>query len=215
MNSNLLPEILFASGVMVSAYLIGSIPVCWLVARLTTGQDLRRMGSGNVGVMNTALSVARWAGLIAFAGEISKGVLAVVLPPLLGDEPYLVGLAILGVVTGTRWPVWLGFKGGRGNTAGLSACLLVYPDCMLLLLGIWLVVRILFNRSFIATRLALFAFPLVSWGVSNSLWFTLTAAGLSLLYLHAQQPTTDDHLLLNQQGKSVWGFLLSPLRRNH
>ena len=43
----------------VIGYLIGSIPVAWIVAKLVTGQDLRQMGSGNVGVMNTALSVAR------------------------------------------------------------------------------------------------------------------------------------------------------------
>ena len=82
--------ILLAFGYFTCAYLLGSIPVAWLIARWTTGQDLRQMGSGNVGVMNTALSVARWAGLLAFLGEIAKGVLAVVIPQLLGADEYLV-----------------------------------------------------------------------------------------------------------------------------
>ncbi len=47
---------------IVAGYLLGSIPVAWLVARTVTGYDLRRVGSGNVGVLNTAISVARWAG---------------------------------------------------------------------------------------------------------------------------------------------------------
>ena len=87
-----IPVILLSIVTFASAYLSGSIPVAWLIARWATGKDLRRMGSGNVGVMNTALSVARWAGLIAFLGEITKGVLVVVYPPLLGADETMIGL---------------------------------------------------------------------------------------------------------------------------
>ncbi|MEJ2304686.1 MAG: glycerol-3-phosphate acyltransferase, partial [Anaerolineales bacterium] len=58
-------------------YLIGSIPTAWIVVKLVTGRDIRTLGSGNVGVMNTALSVTRWAGLLVFVGEAAKGALAV------------------------------------------------------------------------------------------------------------------------------------------
>jgi glycerol-3-phosphate acyltransferase PlsY len=49
-------------GLAFAGYLLGSIPIAWIVAKLVTGKDLRTLGSGNVGVMNVALSVTRWAG---------------------------------------------------------------------------------------------------------------------------------------------------------
>ncbi|MGD8807710.1 MAG: glycerol-3-phosphate acyltransferase, partial [Chloroflexota bacterium] len=66
-------------GALLGCYLIGSIPQAWLIARLVTGKDLRQLGSGNLGVTNTALSVARWAGLLVFLGEGLKGIGAVLL----------------------------------------------------------------------------------------------------------------------------------------
>lgn len=208
-------SILLASGYFFCAYIVGSIPVAWLVARWATGRDLRQMGSGNVGVMNTALSVARWAGLVAFLGEIAKGVLAVFIPPLLGADQYMVGLAIVGAVIGTRWPVWLKFKGGRGNTTGLAACALISLPTLLLLLYCWSAARILFNKSFTATRITLLAMPVIFWLSSHAVWFALTGLALSLLYLHAQQPSSDDHTIIKRHWSSFWGFLTSPPRHLH
>ena len=62
---------------VIGGYLIGSIPVAWILTKLVSGQDLRALGSGNVGVMNTALSVHRWTGALVFLAEILKGVGAV------------------------------------------------------------------------------------------------------------------------------------------
>src|SRR3989337_1461429 len=90
-------------------YLIGSVPMAWALTWASTGRDLRRLGSGNVGVMsatfiaprssrlrrlgsgnvgvmNVALSVGRWAGLIVFAGEAGKGVAAVAVARALGGS---------------------------------------------------------------------------------------------------------------------------------
>lgn len=218
MNANLLPifsNLLISAGYFLGAYLLGAIPVAWLVARWATGRDLRQMGSGNVGVMNTALSVARWAGLIAFLGEIAKGVLAVQIPSWLGADQYLVGVSMVGAVIGTRWPVWLGFKGGRGNTTGLAACALVSLPAMLLLLLCWAAARVIFNKSFTATRLTLLALPVIFWLSSHTVWLTLTGLALSLLYLHAQQPSSDDHSLIKRRWPSFWSFLTSPPRHQN
>src|SRR3990170_4839288 len=109
-------------------YLIGSVPMAWALTWAASGRDLRRLGSGNVGVMNVALSVGRWAGLIVFAGEAGKGVAAVAVARALGGSNLQLGVAALAVVAGTRWPIWLGGAGGRGNTAGAAApSLLSWP----------------------------------------------------------------------------------------
>ena len=106
-------------------YLTGSIPIAWLIARLVTGEDLPQMGSGNVGVMNTALSVTRWAGLLVFVVEAGKGAAAVALARAWAGTETAIALAVLAAVAGTRWSVWLGGAGGRGNTAGVTAGLII------------------------------------------------------------------------------------------
>src|SRR6186997_1608490 len=98
---------------ILGGYLLGSIPVAWLLTKLVTGQDLRELGSGNVGVLNTALSVHRWTGALVFILEAVKGVLAVLVPRYLGASDFEIGCTVIAAFIGTRWPIWLGFHGGR------------------------------------------------------------------------------------------------------
>lgn len=196
-----------------AAYLLGSIPVAWLLARWITGMDLRSLGSGNVGVMNTAHSVARWAGLLVFLSEIAKGLLAVLVPRLLEADAWVTSLTIVAVVIGTRWPIWLRFKGGRGNTTGMAACALLSFESLLVMLVCWISVRFWRKKSFTATRVTLLSLPFTIFLVTHSWWFTLTGLFLSLIYLNAQHADSDDHLLIQQHWSSFWNFLTSPPRR--
>src|SRR5947207_9211011 len=123
--------------IAIAGYLWGSIPEAWLIAKLVTGHDLRQMGSGNVGVMNTALSVHRWAGLLVFLAEIAKGVLAVVVSRALDGSEVAVGLTVIATIVGTRWPVWLWGAGGRGNTAAMAALFTLNWVALAAMLAIW------------------------------------------------------------------------------
>lgn len=200
-------------GWFLGGYLLGSIPVAWLLTKWTTGLDLRRLGSGNLGVMNTALSAARWVGALVFLGEIGKGVLAVSIPRLAGENEVTISLLVIAVVVGTRWPVWLGFKGGRGNTAGMAALLLIAWQALAFALGVWVLTRFLLSSSFKATRITLATLPIVTWAVTHSVWYALMGLGLALIYLGAQQPETDDHQLIKERWPSFWSFLTGPRRR--
>lgn len=201
-------------GWFLAAYGLGSIPEAWLLAKLVTGQDLRRMGSGNVGVMNTAVSIARWAGLLVFLTEIGKGVLAVLIPRSLGLGDAHVALGVIAVVVGTRWPIWLRFKGGRGNTAGMSGVSLISYPVTVTALAVWVLVRLLRNSSFQATRVTILSLSIILAMVTRSAWYALTGLALSLIYLAAQEPKSDDHTLINEHWSSFWGFLKSPVRRH-
>jgi len=110
-------------GLVAIFYLIGSIPVAWLVAKLAGGGDVRSQGSGNAGVMNVAINVSRWAGLIVFLAEIAKGVLTVSLARKWQLSDIMVGLAIVAALAGTRWSIWIYGDGGHGNTLGVAALL--------------------------------------------------------------------------------------------
>jgi glycerol-3-phosphate acyltransferase PlsY len=198
---------------VIAGYGIGSLPAAWVLTRLVTGRDLRQMGSGNVGVMNTAVSVARWAGLIVFLIEAGKGILAVWLARLVANQPQPVGAAVLAAVVGTRWPIWLKGAGGRGNTTGMAAVFVISWPTVVSAIGFWLLARLLSGSSFLATRLNLLAWPLFFGLATNSLWYLALGAALSLLFLHAQRRASDDHLLLKEQWPSLWAFLTGPRRR--
>ncbi len=193
-------------------YLIGSIPLAWLVAHLVTGEDLRRMGSGNIGVMNTALSVARWAGLLVFFVEAAKGAAAVILARAWGGEQVAIGLSVLATVAGTRWSIWLRGAGGRGNTAGATAILLLSWPTVLAGLLLWSLARVLTRSSFLATRVLLVAWPFLFGLLTQSWWNVAFGSVLSLMYLTTQQPETDDHLFIKQRWPNLWEFLTGPRR---
>ena len=195
------------------SYLLGSIPVAWLIAKLVTGGDIRKMGSGNVGVMNTAISVARWAGILVFLAETAKGVLAVLLARWLDGSQLSVGLAALAAIVGTRWSIWLRGAGGRGNTAAAAALLLISWPALLCLTAIWLLTRVLTRSSFIAMRVMLALVPVALGLFTRSWWSALFGVAFSLLFAATHRTETDDHLVLKDRWSGLRAFLTMPRRK--
>jgi len=198
---------------MALSYLIGSIPVAWIVARLVTGQDLRQMGSGNVGVMNVGISVARWAGVLVFLAEAAKAVLAITLARSWAGGDAAIGLAVLSTFAGTRWPVWLRGAGGRGNTVAATALFFISWVGALCIGALWLLVRLVTRSSFVATRVNLVAGPIVIGLLTRSWWYLLMGAVFSLLFMTAQKRETDDHLIIKKRWKGLRSFLTMPRRK--
>lgn len=125
--------------VVIFSYLIGSIPVSYLVARYSKGIDIRRYGSGNVGTTNVWRNAGPAAGVIAFAGDVGKGVLAVILARYFGGD-LLVVLASMAVLAGHSWPVFLGFKGGKMVATSFGVIVSISPLVAIIAIAIWLVV---------------------------------------------------------------------------
>jgi glycerol-3-phosphate acyltransferase PlsY len=111
----------------IAAYLLGSIPVAFLVAKWTRGIDLRKHGSGNVGSSNVlAVTSKRWALPVALF-DTDKGLLAVVVARWAGLDilpQFAVGIA---AIAGHNWPVFLRFRGGRGILTTLGVILAFSP----------------------------------------------------------------------------------------
>lgn len=116
---------LVAAVALVLAYLLGSIPFSYVVAR-RHGIDVRTVGSGNVGATNVMRSAGRLAGLTAFALDFVKGTAATALAHRLGGEAVTAAAAVMAVL-GHMFPVWLSFKGGKGVATGAGAFLPVLP----------------------------------------------------------------------------------------
>jgi glycerol-3-phosphate acyltransferase PlsY len=200
-------------GYLAVFYMIGSIPVAWLIGVLTGKGDIRNQGSGNAGVMNVAISVSRWAAIIVFLTEIAKGALTVYLARSWQLSEVMTGLAILAAVAGTRWSIWIYGSGGRGNTLGVAALLVLAWQVVAISAAIWVIARVLTRSSFRATRFWLFLLPVTIWLVTQSWPYALMGAFLALIYLSGHKVKTDDHDILKKTWPSLWAFLTAPRRK--
>lgn len=97
-----------------AAYLIGAIPFGLLFARLLTGKDPRQHGSGNIGATNAMRTGGKKVGVLTLLADILKGTAPVAIVMALDGEEFLIGAVALAAFLGHVFPVYLGFKGGKG-----------------------------------------------------------------------------------------------------
>jgi glycerol-3-phosphate acyltransferase PlsY len=119
-------EAMAVGAALVAAYLLGSVPSGVLVGRLWRGVDVRQHGSGQTGATNVLRTIGWKAAAIVTVLDVGKGTAAMLLGGwLAGTEGNLVaGIAVL---TGHNWPVWVGFRGGRGVMPAVGASLVIVP----------------------------------------------------------------------------------------
>lgn len=111
-----------------AAYLLGSVPFSFFVARWFGVKDVRQVGSGNVGATNVMRSAGKGAGLLAFVLDAGKGAAAAWLAGLVEPPASIVPpLAAAAAVLGHMYPVWLGFRGGKGVATGAGAFVPLAP----------------------------------------------------------------------------------------
>jgi glycerol-3-phosphate acyltransferase PlsY len=121
--------VLVALQVMSAAYLIGSIPFSFLVARAFGVHDVRQVGSGNVGATNVLRSAGKAAGALALLLDLGKGAAASTIAGRFAPgEAALSGAAAVAAVVGHMYPVWLRFRGGKGVATGLGAFAPLVPE---------------------------------------------------------------------------------------
>ena len=118
--------------ILAVAYLLGSIPFGYLLVRLVRKQDIRAVGSGNIGATNVARSGAKGLGFLTLLLDLSKGLAAVLLarhvsPGLPGFPSDLAVAAAVAAVVGHVFPVWLGFRGGKGVATALGVFVALTP----------------------------------------------------------------------------------------
>jgi acyl phosphate:glycerol-3-phosphate acyltransferase len=117
---------LWGAATIVLAYLVGAIPTGLLVARWR-GVDIRAAGSGNIGATNVLRAVGPFAALLVVIIDPIKGVLAVVVPTLLGIGPWWVAAAAFAAVLGNCFNVFLRFRGGKGVATSLGVFVVIDP----------------------------------------------------------------------------------------
>lgn len=164
------------------AYLIGSVPMAIVVARLLGLADPRTTGSGNPGATNVLRYGGKGAAALTLAGDVIKGVVAVLLARWLTDDPIVLALCGLAVFLGHLYPVFFGFRGGKGVATALGVWLAFAPLVGVLLLATWLLVAAVFRYSSLAALAAAVAAPIyVAWRLPAAPYIALALVMTVLL----------------------------------
>jgi glycerol-3-phosphate acyltransferase PlsY len=134
-------------------YLLGTIPFGLFFTLVSGAGDVRKIGSGNIGATNVLRTGKKWAAVSTLLCDSAKGAAAVLLARhfLPGQETF----AGLGAVLGHLFPVWLGFKGGKGVATFLGICLALYWPAGLLVAATWLGAALIWRVSSLSALIAI------------------------------------------------------------
>jgi acyl phosphate:glycerol-3-phosphate acyltransferase len=178
--------------VAIVAYLLGSIPFGYILVRLFRKQDVRTIGSGNIGATNVARSGARGLGIVTLILDAAKGYTAVkmayllfpiilpypqlstagvplpVEPSLLNEFFIPAALAAVFAILGHMYPVWLKFKGGKGVATGVGVFLALAPKAVGLVLIIFLAIVWFSRYVSLGSIIATAAFPVLAWALYHN-----------------------------------------------
>jgi glycerol-3-phosphate acyltransferase PlsY len=157
---------------LIIGYALGSIPFGIVLTRLTGGPDLRTIGSGNIGATNVLRTGKKGLAAATLLGDMLKGTLAVLIAKWLWPEPWPPLAAASGAFLGHLFPVWLGFRGGKGVATFLGSLIGFYWPAALAFALVWLAIAYLTRYSSLAALWASAA------GVFLLLAFGLLRAGL-------------------------------------
>ena len=153
----------YESILIIAAYLLGSISSAIVVCHLMGLPDPRSQGSRNPGATNVLRLGGKKAAAITLIGDWLKGLLPVVAGHLLGFEPLILGLAGLAAFAGHLYPLFFGFKGGKGVATALGFQFGLSLAIGASIAGIWLFVAYVLNISSLAALVAMALAPAVVW----------------------------------------------------
>ena len=180
------PELVVA----IAAFLVGSFPTGYLVAR-AYGVDIRQVGSGNIGATNVLRSVNCWAGRGVFVVDMLKGFLPPLLAPLLLPQPdnsIIQVIACFFAILGHNYTPWLGFRGGKGVATAAGGFLAICWPALLLVAAAWVAVFCLKHYVSLASIVAVAALPPLVFGFSNNWTFTAFATLVAVVTILRHKP---------------------------
>lgn len=189
--------------IIIIAYLLGSIPFGYLIVRAGQGADVRETGSGGTGATNVSRRAGKLAGLVTLLLDAMKGAAAVLIAQwmlgLLSNDAqaghpaqnayWWLAVAAVATIVGHVFPVWLGFRGGKGVATGVGVFLVLVPVAVALAGVIFVLVVVSTRYVSLGSILAAAAIPFLVWGQDAYLWdvaglipiFTATSASAMLI----------------------------------
>ena len=159
--------------IAIIAYLIGSINFSVILSKKMAGFDVRQKGSGNAGTTNMIRSVGKKAAAITLICDILKGVVSIGIAILVGylfnaqNKSILVQIAAIAVVIGHTFPIFFGFKGGKGVATSLGVLIMTNWQIGLICLAIAIIIMAITKMVSLGSCMAAIAFPLLTYFAAN------------------------------------------------
>lgn len=159
--------------IAIIAYLIGSINFSVILSKKMAGFDVRQKGSGNAGTTNMLRSVGKKAAAITLICDILKGVVSIGIAILVGylfnaqNKSILVQIAAIAVVIGHTFPIFFGFKGGKGVATSLGVLIMTNWQIGLICLAIAIIIMAITKMVSLGSCMAAMAFPLLTYFAAN------------------------------------------------
>jgi glycerol-3-phosphate acyltransferase PlsY len=190
-------NLLYMLAALVFGYLLGSIPFGLIFTRMAGLGDVRKIGSGNIGATNVLRTGRKGIAAATLLGDMLKGTAAVAIAALWGPQFAIV--AGLGAFFGHLFPVWLGFKGGKGVATFIGVLIGLKPLAALIFALIWLGIAFTSRYSSLSALIASAATPVILWllGEPGMAGLAIILAAL-LWWKHSQNIS---RLLAGTEGK--------------
>jgi len=195
---------------VVLGYLLGSIPSAYIVTRLAKGEDVRRLGGGNVGGLNVYREVGFLPAAVVAIVDLGKGAAAVAIAYWLLDlEVYFVLAAAVAAVVGHNWMVWLKFSGGKGMGAAIGGLFVLlplygYPLGLAFFFAVVLILFIITRNVALSMGVGLLSLPFIAWLGMQSAPFVIYSVILGLIILAKFIPTA---VAAAARTRNVKGFI--------
>lgn len=156
---------------LVCAYLLGSIPTAYIIGKIRKKTDIREIGTRNMGAMNVFYEVGFWWGLIVLLADAGKGVAAMAIAEALQVHEYIYLLTGIVAVLGHSFPIFLGFKGGKGGATAIGVLIyLMRPWAILINFGVFALLFLIMRTPTISYGLAFICYPFIAWYMFDHKW---------------------------------------------
>jgi glycerol-3-phosphate acyltransferase PlsY len=168
-------------------YVLGAIPTGLLVGR-AFGVDVRKVGSGNIGMANVLRAAGKWAAALTMIGDMLKGLIPVVIARNITDNPWVLAAVALAAVVGHCWPIFLRFRGGKGVATGAGTSIGLAPLVGLSLFVFWWIVVLLSRYTSLGAIAVMVVSPFAFWLSGQPLPYVLYAVigGALVLWRHRE-----------------------------
>jgi glycerol-3-phosphate acyltransferase PlsY len=194
------------SGLLLLAYLLGSIPWGLILSRIFARDDIRQKGSGNIGATNVARETGVIPGLLTLAGDILKGAVPVYLAllafgPADGSGDVYLSAVALAAFSGHLFPIYLKFRdGGKGVATAAGCFAVVSPAAVLAAVGVFIAMLLVTRRVSVGSLSAAATLPVAVWIAAGSAIMT-AAAGIVALFIFIRHGGNLKRLLAGKEAE--------------
>jgi acyl phosphate:glycerol-3-phosphate acyltransferase len=191
---------------VLAAYALGSIPFGFLLVKWRSGTDIREKGSGNTGATNVMRTAGPAVGIATLILDIAKGYAAVWLAGRLSsDSPFWMGLAVLAVMLGHTYPVFLGFRGGKAVACFLGAFLRLAPLSTLAIIIVFVGVVAWSRHISLGSIVAAGTLPLALWLIDKAPLDVLLASVAAAILIISRHRENIHRLRQGTERVLSWG----------